>query len=493
MNLKLFFAVAMFAVFCVAGTAFAMTDQERQALIQQIQQQIAQLQAQIIQLQNITFTPSDSSGAADSTAACAGVTFTRNLTVGSTGSDVKCLQQILNQSATTKVATTGAGSPGNETTYFGSKTLAAVKVYQAAQGFTPANQVGPLTKQVLNVSLVGLPTPTTTPTTTPFSCSPNWSCGSWSACAGNYQSRTCTDSNKCGTTTGKPVTTQSCTSGTTCTPNWQCNSWTACSDGQQTRTCTDINGCGAFTTRPSQWQYCTPACTPNWQCGSWSTCQYNQQTRTCTDSNSCGTTSNKPAETQYCSINTCQNISIPGVAFSCVYGTAPYGIEGDFIISYAQYSSWVSTFGSQYTPQRDCGCGWYGQTATTMIRWGSCSSGTGCDSSKVPNELPRRTFTGYCYDSSEVDYVEWSSRLAKGESYEQAYQNTIENQKRIMMINNEKSCVQAKVYYIGGEAGSTNWMCPGDKYRLNPNSTAAEWQKWVNGAWTANFSDYTCQ
>jgi len=246
MNLKLFLAMIMFAVFCVAGTVFAMTDQERQTLIQQIQQQIAQLQAQIIQLQNITLTPSDSSGAANSTAACAGVTFTRNLTIGSTGSEVRCLQVILNQSVSTQIATTGAGSPGNETTYFGSRTSAAVKVYQQQHGFTPANQVGPLTNQTLNASLAGLltPTPTPTPTTTltptvtptptltptptptpvptytptptpkptPIICTPNWQCGSWGACSNGQQTRTCTDSNNCGVTTNKPQVAQSCSS-----------------------------------------------------------------------------------------------------------------------------------------------------------------------------------------------------------------------------------------------------------------------------------------
>jgi len=97
------------------------------------------------------------------TGACAGVTFTRNLTTGATGSDVKCLQSILNQSASTRVSATGAGSPGSETTYFGPKTLVAVRTYQAQQGFTPANQVGPLTRARLN-SAIGTGTGTGTGT-----------------------------------------------------------------------------------------------------------------------------------------------------------------------------------------------------------------------------------------------------------------------------------------------------------------------------------------
>jgi hypothetical protein len=90
---------------------------------------------------------------ATGTGACAGVSFTRNLTTGSTGSDVKCLQSILNRSAATQVSITGAGSPGFETLYFGPATLAAVKKYQAANGMTPANQVGPLTRAALNAAL----------------------------------------------------------------------------------------------------------------------------------------------------------------------------------------------------------------------------------------------------------------------------------------------------------------------------------------------------
>ena len=42
-------------------------------------------------------------------------------------------------------------------------------------------------------------------------CSPNWQCTAWSACsAGGTQTRTCTDANSCGTTSGKPAESQPC-------------------------------------------------------------------------------------------------------------------------------------------------------------------------------------------------------------------------------------------------------------------------------------------
>ncbi len=124
---------------------------------------IADLQAQInalmSQLQAMQGTPAMGSVPA----ACVGVTFTRNLTIGSTGADVKCFQALMNAHGF-QLAASGAGSPGNETSYFGTRTLGAVQRLQVAQGWIPASQVGPLTRALFNSWLAGGVTPTT-PTT----------------------------------------------------------------------------------------------------------------------------------------------------------------------------------------------------------------------------------------------------------------------------------------------------------------------------------------
>ncbi|MEY4731855.1 MAG: trimeric autotransporter adhesin, partial [Candidatus Parcubacteria bacterium] len=102
-----------------------------------LQAQIASLLAQITALQAQI---GASSGGSMS------YTFTRDLTVGSKGDDVKALQQFLNSHGA-QVAASGAGAPGSESTYFGALTKAAVAKWQTAQNISPAaGYFGPKTR-----------------------------------------------------------------------------------------------------------------------------------------------------------------------------------------------------------------------------------------------------------------------------------------------------------------------------------------------------------
>ncbi len=99
------------------------------------------------------------------------VTYTRDLSFGSTGTDVIALQRFLNSRGFT-VSTTGPGSPGNEINVFGSKTQAALARFQTSVGITPASgYFGPITRSFVNA--LGTPTqiapaaPTAPQTTTP--------------------------------------------------------------------------------------------------------------------------------------------------------------------------------------------------------------------------------------------------------------------------------------------------------------------------------------
>ncbi|PIP73409.1 MAG: hypothetical protein COW88_02210 [Candidatus Lloydbacteria bacterium CG22_combo_CG10-13_8_21_14_all_47_15] len=100
----------------------AQTVEELQAQIQSLLQTISSLQAQI----NIIAENSTPSGVS--------FVFTRDLSIGDTGEDVRALQKILNQKLSqrtkTRVAVSGPGSPGNETDFFGTLTQSAVIRFQ---------------------------------------------------------------------------------------------------------------------------------------------------------------------------------------------------------------------------------------------------------------------------------------------------------------------------------------------------------------------------
>lgn len=87
-----------------------------------------------------------------------GINLTRDLYPGSQGADVRSLQQYLNSKGFT-LANSGVGSPGNETTYYGNLTAAAVRRFQEAhfqeilspKGYSSGTGIcGPSTRSYIN-------------------------------------------------------------------------------------------------------------------------------------------------------------------------------------------------------------------------------------------------------------------------------------------------------------------------------------------------------
>jgi len=76
--------------------------------------------------------------------------FNNDLHKGNNHPEVRYLQIILNSDPDTRVATSGEGSPGNETTYFGDLTENAVKKFQKKYGLPETGYVGELTRGKLN-------------------------------------------------------------------------------------------------------------------------------------------------------------------------------------------------------------------------------------------------------------------------------------------------------------------------------------------------------
>ena len=181
------------------------------------------------------------------------------------------------------------------------------------------------------------------------SCTESWSCGSWSTCTNNTQSRTCADANSCNTFVNQPALTQSCdstaptvsltapTNGTTVSATVSVTatasdnvgvvgvqfkldgvnlgsedasspysvSWntTGATNASHTLTAVARDAAGLTTTATTVIVTVNNvvACTESWSYSAWSTCVNGTQTRTATDANHCGTTVNRQPLTQSCS------------------------------------------------------------------------------------------------------------------------------------------------------------------------------------------------
>ncbi len=107
--------------FSLVGPVNALTAEELQVQITALMAQLATLQTELAVLQG---------GTGTTVTGCTITSFDRALKVGMTGDDVKCLQIVLNSDSATIVASSGVGSSGNETSYFGPLTKTAAIKFQ---------------------------------------------------------------------------------------------------------------------------------------------------------------------------------------------------------------------------------------------------------------------------------------------------------------------------------------------------------------------------
>lgn len=131
---------ALVAVVAAAMIFSAFVTPAKAATAEELQKMINDLMAQMAALGG---TPATTGG---SSASVCPFTWTRDLKTGATGADVMTLQKFLNANADTRVAATGAGSAGMETSYFGPATAAAVSKFQVmhrADILTPAGLTNP--------------------------------------------------------------------------------------------------------------------------------------------------------------------------------------------------------------------------------------------------------------------------------------------------------------------------------------------------------------
>ena len=148
-------AAILLSVVMVFGFAFSFATPAKADAISDLQAQIATLLQQINALSG-----------SSTTAGSGCYTFTRSHSLGNSGGEVMWIQKFLNGHGF-QVSATGAGSPGSETSYFGTKTRAAVSAFQAANGISPtAGYWGPLTRAKANQLCAGVgPGPVIPPVT----------------------------------------------------------------------------------------------------------------------------------------------------------------------------------------------------------------------------------------------------------------------------------------------------------------------------------------
>lgn len=382
--MKNFFKLLLIAIFGIAVFGFigvspvkALTEQEKQELILQLQQQIALLTQQLQQMLAQQGTTSGIAGWCH--------TFNRNLGVGDktcagdSDIEVASLENVLIHEG---LITQHSG----DCVYFDNKMAVAVSAFQEKYkneiltpiGLSNGNgYFGARTRSKINL-IYGCLTGDIVNQNT--SCASNWSCSNWSACSNSLRTRTCTDTNNCLTPTNSPSLSESCT--VSCSPVWSCGAWSTCTNSVSTRSCTDSNHCGTITGQPATSQACTTSCNPNWSCNEWSSCVNSARTRTCSDLNNCNILSGKPAVTETCN-STCNPDWVCEEWSSCVNSTrtrACYDSNICGVTINKPVTSEACTPVTNCTPDWECGL------------WSTCPNW----STSTPNAQTSRT----CWDNN---------------------------------------------------------------------------------------------
>lgn len=216
----------------------------------------------------------------------------------------------------------------------GSQTSSCVSNWQCPSWNPCANGIH-TRASCTDVNHCAIPTDTPSLIDSCVKCTPIWQCSDWSSnCSKNVsgqsvKTRACTNTNGCADAPElTPKTEVACTQ-----PQWQCTAWGSCAMGSyrpdlypyaytHTRTCTDVNNIGTTSGKPIEWEYCTPTapsnCTEDWHCGDWTVCVANPSggywhSRNCNDYLNCGTIVKRPNLVESCTPPVAATASITSI------------------------------------------------------------------------------------------------------------------------------------------------------------------------------------
>jgi len=111
------------------------------------------------------------------------------------------------------------------------------------------------------------------------------------------QGNFCVDAPGCLSSSTQSTTTSGSGGGSSCSPDWSCDSWSFCGPTlTQTRSCIDLKNCQAA---KDETRECEP-CLESWVCSLWAECNAETQNRACYDEHFCETSNLKPGFQKGC-------------------------------------------------------------------------------------------------------------------------------------------------------------------------------------------------